>query len=95
MLKLKTNTIPANSLLGLFLAFPGWAGAEDFYVKSKGYRVEPLPEPPACVRNLSRTQFERFRAIDWLDVGLDFRTRYEYRENDLRPWIDTSSGVLP
>jgi len=37
------------------------------------------------VRNLSKTQFEQFRDVEWLDVGLDVRTRYEYRENDYRP----------
>lgn len=34
---------------------------------------------------MSKTQFEQFRDVDWLDVGLDFRSRYEYRENDYRP----------
>ncbi|MGR8952310.1 MAG: alginate export family protein, partial [Gammaproteobacteria bacterium] len=49
--------------------------------------------PPKYVRNLSRTQFEQFRDIDWLDVGLDFRTRYEYRENDLRRRNDPTTGA--
>lgn len=55
--------------------------------------VEPEPDPPAYVRNLSKTQFEQFRDVEWLDVGLDFRTRYEYRENDYRFWKDTSTGT--
>ncbi len=93
MLNLNKSATPTYPLLGLLLTLPDLAGAEDYYVKSKGYRVEPLPDPPAYVRNLSRTQFEQFRDVDWLDVGLDFRTRYEYRENDLRPWTDTSSGA--
>lgn len=82
----------AGGALGLLLALPGLAGAEDYYVKTKGYRVEPDTDPPAYVRNLSRTQFEQFRDIDWLDVGLDFRTRYEYRENDYRFWTDISAA---
>ncbi|MBE0437453.1 MAG: alginate export family protein [Methylomicrobium sp.] len=73
------------------LAMP--AAAEDFYVKTRGYRVEPAPEPPAYVYNLKNTPLAYYSDIDWLDVGLDFRTRYEYRENDYRPWTDTSSGV--
>jgi len=92
MLSIKKDTKPAFPLWGLLLALPGLAAAEDYYVKSKGYRTEPAPEPPAYVRNLSRTPFEQFRDVDWLDVGLDFRTRYEYRENDLRFWTDTTSG---
>lgn len=74
----------ASTLLGLLLVLPSLASAEDYYVKTKGYRVEPDPDPPAYVRNLSKTQFKQFRDVDWLDVGLDFRTRYEYRENDYR-----------
>lgn len=69
------------------------AAAEDFYVKTRGYRVEPAPEPPAYVYNLSNTPLATYSDIDWLDVGLDFRTRYEYRENDYRPWTDKSSGA--
>lgn len=84
-----TSTLLIFSLL-IVAALP--AQAEDYYAKTRGYRVEPDPDPPAYVRNLSRTQFEQFRDVDWLDVGLDFRTRYEYRENDYRPWVDTSSG---
>ena len=75
------------SILSL-LAVSNIANAEDFYVPTKGYRVEPAADTPAYVRNLSKTQFEEFRNIDWLDVGLDFRTRYEYRENDYRPTGD-------
>lgn len=82
-----------NVVLTGLLALPNLAFAEDYYVKTRGYRVEPEPDPPSYVRNLSRTQFEQFRDIDWLHVGLDFRTRYEYRENDYRPWTDTSSGA--
>lgn len=81
-----------TGVLSLLLALPGLAGAEDYYVKTRGYRVEPESEPPPYVRNLSKTQFEQFRDVDWLDVGLDHRTRYEYRENDYRFWTDTSSG---
>ncbi|MDZ4149760.1 MAG: hypothetical protein U1E01_01570, partial [Methylicorpusculum sp.] len=83
------STLFSFSLL-IVAALP--AQAEDYYAKTRGYRVEPDPDPPAYVRSLSRTQFEQFRDVDWLDVGLDFRTRYEYRENDYRPWVDTSSG---
>ena len=72
-------------LLSLLILLPNMAHAEDYYRKTLGYRVEPEPDPPSYVRNLSRTQFEQFRDIDWLDVGLEFRTRYEYRENDYRP----------
>lgn len=82
----------AQFIIGILALVPQLAQAEDYYRKTKGYRVEPDTDPPAYVRNLSKTQFEQFRDVEWLDVGLDFRTRYEYRENDYRPWTDTSSG---
>lgn len=84
------KTIFAGTIV--LISLSNVAIAEDYYQKTKGYRVEPEPDPPSYVRNLSKTQFEQFRDIEWLDVGLDFRTRYEYRENDYRPWTDTSSG---
>lgn len=81
------------TLLSLLLAGSGQVFAEDYYVKTKGYRVEPEPDPPSYVRNLSKTQFEQFRDVEWLDVGLDFRTRYEYRENDLRRRNNPTTGA--
>lgn len=79
------NAVSATGVLSVLLAWSSLAYAEDYYQKTKGYRVEPEPDPPSYVRNLSKTQFEQFRDVKWLDVGLDFRTRYEYRENDYRP----------
>jgi hypothetical protein len=85
-MKLHFNKLmPATNVLILLLAWPGLASAEDYYRATRGYRVEPVTDPPDYVRNLSKTQFEQFRDVEWLDVGLDFRTRYEYRENDYRP----------
>jgi hypothetical protein len=95
---MKTNNIlflsaAINGLSAMSSIQPVVAAEEkNYYVKTRGYRVEPYSDPPAYVRNLSKTQFEQFRNVTWLDVGLDFRTRYEYRENDYRPWTDTSSG---
>lgn len=87
-MKLNFKTmLPPSSILGLLLILPSLATAEDYYRKTLGYRVEPEPDPPSYVRNLSKTRFEQFRDVEWLDVGLDFRTRYEYRENDYRPSV--------
>lgn len=85
----------ATSILGLLLALPNLATAEDYYQKTRGYRVEPESDPPSYVRNLSKTQFEEFRDIEWLDVGLDFRNRYEYRENDFRPYTKIEANGVP
>ncbi|BBL58472.1 alginate export family protein [Methylomonas koyamae] len=85
MKRKQISALSATGAIGLLLSLPGAVSAEDYYQKTKGYRVEPEPDPPSYVRNLSKTQFEQFRDVDWLDVGLDFRSRYEYRENDYRP----------
>jgi hypothetical protein len=66
----------------------------NYFVKTKGYRVEPESDPPRYVRNLSNTQFEQFKDVTWLDVGLDFRTRYEYRENDYRRRTNESGKTI-
>lgn len=63
------------------------AAAKDYYVKTRGYYAVPGSDPPDYVRNLSKTSLEQFRDVTWLDVGLDFRVRYEYRENDYRPTV--------
>jgi hypothetical protein len=39
-----TNT--ATSIIGLLLALPNLATAEDYYQKTRGYRVEPESDPP-------------------------------------------------
>jgi Alginate export len=85
---MKTNLSRKGLLIGLtsiFLVLPGLTNAEDYYRKTLGYRVEPQADPPPYTRPLSKTQFEQFRDVDWLDVGLEHRTRFEYRENDYRP----------
>jgi hypothetical protein len=83
------------TLISLLITSPILANAEDFFVKTRGYRVEPEPDPPSYVRNLSKTQFEQFRDIEWLDVGLDHRMRFEYRENDYRIYNqETPVGVV-
>ena len=53
---MKTSTLAIISLSTV-------ASAEDFYQKTKGYRVEPEPDPQSYVRNLSKTQFEQFRDV--------------------------------
>ncbi|BBA37097.1 uncharacterized protein sS8_5175 [Methylocaldum marinum] len=87
------SALQGSILVSQLLSLSGLAGAEDYYRPTRGYRTEPHYEPPRYVRNLSKTQFKEFRDITWLNVGLDFRARYEYRENDFRPWTDTSSGT--
>ena len=62
---------------------------KSYYVPTRGYRLEPQPDIPPYVRNLGKT-YKEFEGIDWLNVGLDSRVRFEYRKDDYRPWTDTT-----
>lgn len=55
-----------------------------YYKPARSYSTQPESDPPRYVRNLSETGIEAFKDITWLDVGLDHRTRYEFRSNDIR-----------
>ena len=55
-----------------------------YFRPSSSYSTQPESDPPRYVRNLSKTGIEAFKDITWLDVGLDHRTRYEFRSNDIR-----------
>ncbi|MDO9103892.1 MAG: alginate export family protein [Methylovulum sp.] len=65
--------------------------AKEEYIKKYGYYKEPgsygtkrITAPPPYVRNLSKTGIASVKDVTWLDVGLDFRFRYEYRDGDIR-----------
>lgn len=64
---------------------------KSYYAPTRGYRLEPQPDVPLYVRNLGQT-YKQFQGIDWLDIGLDSRVRFEYRQNDYRPWTDTTTN---
>ena len=63
-----------------------------YYVERKSYGTGRETEPPRYVKQLNKTwlkNFDTFADIDWLDIGLDYRIRYEYRDNDFRRGRDT------
>ncbi|MGJ0507787.1 MAG: alginate export family protein [Methylocystis sp.] len=62
---------------------------KSYYVPTRAYRLEPQPDIPPYVRNLAKT-YKQFEGVDWLNIGLDSRVRFEYRQNDYRPWTDTT-----
>ena len=57
---------------------------ESFYVEPGSYGSKREPTPPNYTRKLSETGFKATENTNWLNVGLDYRIRYEYRNNDLR-----------
>lgn len=55
-----------------------------YHQRSNSYATNPESDPPRYVRQLSDIGVERFKDITWLEVGLEHRTRYEWRNNDIR-----------
>jgi hypothetical protein len=71
------------------------AAKTTYAVKARSNSTHPESDPPRYVRNLAKSGIERFKDINWLDAGLDFRERYEWRENDIRrPFLDTDHNFL-
>lgn len=64
-------------------AAPGAPPPRDYYVKARGYRVTPESDPPRYVRNAATTGFPLLEKTPWLDLGLEHRMRFEYRQNSL------------
>jgi hypothetical protein len=65
--------------LMLLLAPFSVAAQQSWFADSFSYGTQPETDPPRYVRNLG-TQ----GGPAWLELGLDYRLRYEYRDDDLR-----------
>lgn len=77
---------PTSSLrctLLLLTALSGAAAAESYFRPASSYGTQPDTDPPKYSKPLS-TIDAAWNNLDWLDAGLDFRWRYEYRDDDLR-----------
>jgi hypothetical protein len=57
---------------------------DNYYVDPKSYGTKRVPDPAVYARVLSKTGYQSLEKIDWIQAGLDYRSRFEYRENDLR-----------
>lgn len=55
-----------------------------YHVPSPGYGTRGETEPPRYVRTLSKTGLPGTEELNWLDFGIDHRTRFEYRDDDYR-----------
>ena len=55
-----------------------------YFRRADSYGTNPDSDPPRYVRTLSMIGIEAFKDITWLDIGFEFRTRYEMRHNDIR-----------
>lgn len=58
-----------------------------YYVERRSYGTLRDTEPPKYVKSIDKTWLhdtESFKDVNWLDIGLDHRFRYELRDNDFR-----------
>jgi hypothetical protein len=57
------------------------------YVERKSYGTQKETDPPRYVKQANKTwlrDYDAFADVDWLDLGLEYRARFEHRDNDLR-----------
>lgn len=80
----------ANRLL-FFLAPSLTLSAADPAKESTSYYKAPLsysttrdPDVPKYARHAPDTGFEFLNEADWLDIGMDYRMRFEYHDDDIR-----------
>ena len=55
-----------------------------YHRRAGSYATNPDTDPPRYVRKLSEIGVEAFKDVTWLEIGLEHRTRYEMRHNDIR-----------
>jgi len=61
--------------------------ASGYYVERKSYGTQKETDPPRYVKQANKTwlkDYDAFSDVDWLDLGLEYRMRYEHRNNDFR-----------
>jgi sulfur carrier protein ThiS len=61
--------------------------ANGHFVDRRSYGTQKETDPPRYVKQANKTwlkDYDSFADVDWLDLGLEYRARYEYRDNDFR-----------
>lgn len=57
---------------------------KSFYREADSYSTRRDPDPPKYARAAGETGWDAISPWNWLDIGLDYRFRYEYRDDDIR-----------
>jgi len=68
-----------GSSLLLWFALSPCVCAQSYQLDALSYGTQPETDPPRYVHNLGTKG-----GADWLELGLDYRLRHEYRDDDLR-----------
>ncbi|KFI17905.1 hypothetical protein IB75_17520, partial [Nitrosococcus oceani C-27] len=55
-----------------------------YFQRARSYATTPESDPPRYVRNMAKTEYPTFKDLHWLDFGVDHRTRFELRDDDIR-----------
>ena len=63
--------------------------ANGYYVERRSYGTQKETDPPRYVKQANKTwlkdvDYDTFADVDWLDLGLEYRVRWEHRDNDFR-----------
>lgn len=58
--------------------------AISYYAKPWAYATTRDPDPPKYAGPAAKSPWTQLNDYKWLDVGLDYRFRYEYRDDDIR-----------
>ncbi|MBY0400347.1 alginate export family protein [Myxococcota bacterium] len=93
-LRLAEAVVLALWLLGSTSGHASDDPSVDHYVEPRSYGTKRESDPPAYVRNLSTTGLPGTKELDWLDLGLEQRTRYEFRRNDIRREVQVTDHPL-
>ena len=87
----QSHTAPAVTLLLLAAAVAWGADTTDtrfarstFYQNPLSFNTTRNTDPPSYARNAAQIGIDSLLNASWLDIGLDYRFRYEYRDDDLR-----------
>lgn len=59
-------------------------GPKNYWVAPRATGTQRDTEPPRYVRDLGKTDWFKGQGLDGIDFGLDFRARWEYRDDDIR-----------
>lgn len=88
------QTRPAAETGRLSLSTRAAAGEKDgYYMRPRAWGTLMAPEPPGYVRLLSEVGIPALATLDWVDFGLEHRTRLERRDDDFRH--DELTGDTP
>jgi hypothetical protein len=83
----KGTLLLATMATSFFCASIKVNAANSYYLERKSYGTQKESEPPRYVKQANKTWLKDndiFSDVDWLDVGLQYRMRYEHRDNDFR-----------